>query len=58
LPNVEQENNALQKKLKLALCRQFGRHVEKFVGEGQLALFDAGKTAPVMGSFPLPESIF
>jgi hypothetical protein len=38
---LEQENNSLQEKLKLALYRQFGRHAEKFVGEGQPPLFDA-----------------
>jgi hypothetical protein len=42
---LEQENSVLQEKLKLALCRQFGRHAERFVGEGQLALFDSGEAA-------------
>ena len=42
---LEQENGALQEKLKLALFRQFGRHAEKFAGEGQLPLFDAGEDA-------------
>jgi transposase len=47
---LEQENSVLQEKLKLALFRQFGRHAEKFVGEGQLPLFDAGEDAA-----PSPE---
>jgi transposase len=42
---LEQENSYLQEKLKLALYRQFGRHAEKFVGEGQPPLFDANETA-------------
>ena len=42
---LEQENGLLQEKLKLALFRQFGRHAEKFAGEGQLPLFDAGEDA-------------
>jgi transposase len=41
---LEQENNSLQEKLKLALYRQFGRHAEKFVGEGQPPLFDANES--------------
>jgi hypothetical protein len=40
---LEQENNSLQEKLKLALYRQFGRLTEKFVGEGQPPLFDANE---------------
>jgi transposase len=48
---LEQENNVLQEKLKLALYRQFGRHAEKFIGEGQLPLFDAGEAAE-----PSPQS--
>ena len=43
--DLEQENELLQEKLKLALFRQFGRHAEKFTGEGQPPLFDAGETA-------------
>jgi transposase len=42
---LEQENNYLQEKLKLALFRQFTRHAEKFTGEGQMPLFDAGEAA-------------
>jgi transposase len=42
---LELENQYLQEKLKLALFRQFGRHAEKFAGEGQLPLFDAGEAA-------------
>ena len=42
---LEQENGLLQEKLKLALFRQFGRHAEKFVGEGQPPLFDSGEAA-------------
>ncbi|MDR2797370.1 MAG: IS66 family transposase [Treponema sp.] len=47
---LEQENQYLQEKLKLALFRQFARHAERFVGEGQLPLFDSGEgTAPPAG---------
>jgi transposase len=49
---LEKENSVLQEKLKLALFRQFGRHAEKFVGEGQLPLFDAGEDA-----VPSPEPV-
>jgi transposase len=42
---LEEENNYLQEKLKLALFRQFARHTERFTGEGQMALFDAGEQA-------------
>jgi transposase len=42
---LERENEVLQEKLKLALFRQFGRHAEKFTGEGQMPLFDAGEAA-------------
>ena len=42
---LERENEILQEKLKLALFRQFGRHAEKFTGEGQPPLFDAGEAA-------------
>jgi transposase len=52
---LEQENSALQEKLKLALYRQFGRHAERFVGEGQLALFDAGEAAAPTSSEPADE---
>jgi hypothetical protein len=31
---LEQENQYLREKLKPALFRQFGRHAEKYVGEG------------------------
>jgi transposase len=53
---LEQENSALQEKLRLALYRQFGRHAEKFVGEGQLPLFDAGEAAAPKGSEPADET--
>jgi transposase len=43
IAELEQENSYLQEKLKLALYRQFGRHAEKFVGEGQPPLFDANE---------------
>jgi transposase len=47
---LEQENTYLQEKLKLALFRQFARHAEKFVAEGQLPLFDSGEgAAPAAG---------
>jgi transposase len=42
---LEKKNRILEEKLKLALFRQFGRHAERFTGEGQLALFDAGEAA-------------
>jgi transposase len=42
---LEQENKTLQEKLPLALFRQFGHHVERFTGEGQLPLFDAEERA-------------
>jgi hypothetical protein len=42
---LEQKNNYLQEKLKLALFRQFARHTERFIGEGQMPLFDSGETA-------------
>ncbi|MDR1024208.1 MAG: IS66 family transposase zinc-finger binding domain-containing protein, partial [Treponema sp.] len=49
---LEQENNYLQEKLRLALYRQFGRHAEKFVGEGQPPLFDADEAAVPKGPEP------
>ena len=42
---LERKNRTLEEKLKLALFRQFGRHAETFVGEGQPPLFDAEETA-------------
>jgi hypothetical protein len=42
---LEQGNQYLQEKLKAGLFRQFARHAEKFTGEGQLPLFDAGEDA-------------
>jgi hypothetical protein len=42
---LEQENQYLQEKLRLALFGRFGRHAEKFTGEGQLPLFDAEEGA-------------
>jgi transposase len=41
---LEQENNYLQEKVKLALFRQFARHTERFIGGGQMPLFDCGET--------------
>jgi transposase len=41
---LERRNEALEWK-KLALFRQFGRHAERFSGEGQPPLFDAEETA-------------
>jgi hypothetical protein len=50
---LEQKNRILEEKLKLALFRQFGRHAEKFTGEGQLLLFDAGeRAAPAQDGWP------
>jgi superfamily II RNA helicase len=42
---LEKQNQILEEKLKLALYRQFGRHAERFEGEGQPLLFDAGEGA-------------
>jgi transposase len=42
---LEQENDVLREKLKLALFRRFGRHAERFSGEGQLPLFDGEEGA-------------
>jgi transposase len=39
----------LQEKLQPALFRQFGRHAKKFIGEGQLPLFDTGEGAAPKG---------
>jgi transposase len=52
---LEQENKHLQEKLKLALFRQFARHAEKFVGKGQLPLFDADETAVPKEAEPAGE---
>jgi septal ring factor EnvC (AmiA/AmiB activator) len=55
---LEQENRTLEEKLKLALFRQFGRHAERFTGEGQLVLFDAGETAaPVKAEGPEEKTV-
>jgi transposase len=55
IARLEQEKSALQEKLKLALYRQFGRHAERFVGKGQLALFDAGEAAAPNSPEPADE---
>jgi hypothetical protein len=53
---LEQKNEYLLEKLKLALSRIFARHTEKFTGEGQMALFDTGEAlAPKGGEGPKEE---
>jgi transposase len=47
---LENDNARLEEKLKLALYRQFARHVERFVGEGQPFLFESTEKAA-----PKPE---
>jgi hypothetical protein len=54
--SLERKNRLLEEKLKLALYRQFGRHAERFVGEGQLALFDAGEAAAPNRPEPVDET--
>jgi transposase len=53
---LELKNRLLEEKLKLALYRQFGRHAEKFVGEGQPPLFDAGEATAPTSPKPTDES--
>jgi transposase len=52
---LEQENKYLQEKLQLALFRQFGRHAEKFTGEGQMPLFEAEEVLAPLVSEPADE---
>jgi transposase len=42
---LEQKNDRLEEKLKLALFRQFGRHAETFTGPSQILLFEGGEEA-------------
>jgi transposase len=53
--SLERKNRLPEEKLKLALYRQFGRHAERFVGEGQLPLFDAGEAAALEANAPVDE---
>jgi hypothetical protein len=51
--SVEEKTGRLEEqreKRKLALYQQFGRHAERFTGEGQQSLFDAEEGGGTEGS--------
>jgi transposase len=46
IENLEEKNRRLEERLRIALMKQFSKHAERYTGEGQQLLFDAGeKTA-------------
>ncbi|GHU64805.1 IS66 family transposase [Spirochaetia bacterium] len=53
---LEDKNRQLEEKLKLALYRQFGRHVERFTGEGQPLLFESEEKAAPLLAAGTPET--
>jgi transposase len=43
---LENENMLLEEKLRLALFRRFGKATEKFIGKGQIPLFESAEQKP------------
>ena len=53
---LENERQQLEEKLKLALYRQFGKHVERFTGQGQPLLFESEEKAAPELTEKMPET--